>query len=114
MLRYTYTPMGIHFNYKITNGGSIMRDCMDIQNLKTRIKKIQGQLNAISEMFEKDIPCEDILIQIGAAKGALHKVGQVVLEGHLHHCVKEGIEHGDADKTIADFAKAVEHFSRMS
>lgn len=45
---------------------------------------------------------------------ALHKVGQVVLEGHLNHCVREGIEHGDADKTIADFAKAVEHFSRMS
>ena len=24
------------------------------------------------------------------------------------------IEHGDADKTIAEFAKAIEHFSRMS
>jgi len=91
-----------------------MRECMDIPNLKTRIKKIQGQLTAISEMLEKDIPCEDILIQIGAAKGALHKVGQVVLEGHLQHCVKEGIKHGDANKTIADLAKAVEHFSRMS
>jgi len=87
---------------------------MDIPKLKVRIKKIQGQLNAISEMIEKDVPCEDILIQIGAAKGALHKVGQIVLEGHIQHCVKEGIEHGDADKTIADFTKAVEQFSRMS
>jgi hypothetical protein len=32
----------------------------------------------------------------------------------LNHCVREGIEHGDPDKTIADFAKAVEHFSRMT
>jgi hypothetical protein len=32
----------------------------------------------------------------------------------LNHCVREGIEHGNADKTIADFTKAVEHFSRMS
>ena len=61
-----------------------------------------------------DVPCEDILIQINAAKSALHKVGQVVLEGHLNHCVRDGIEHGDADKTIAEFAKAIEHFSRMS
>ena len=91
-----------------------MRACMDIPKLKVRIKKIQGQLNDISEMIEKDVPCEDILIQIGAAKGALHKVGQIVLEGHIQHCVKEGIEHGDADKTIADFTKAVEQFSRMS
>jgi hypothetical protein len=31
----------------------------------------------------------------------------------LNHCVREGIEHGNADKTIANFAKAVEHFSRI-
>ena len=46
--------------------------------------------------------------------GALHRVGQIVLEGHLQHCVRDGIEHGDADATIAAFAKAVEHFSRRS
>ena len=56
---------------------------------------------------------EDIIIQINAAKTALHKIGQVVLEGHLNHCVKDGIEHGDAEKTIADFAKALEYFSRL-
>ena len=74
----------------------------------------QKQLNAIDKMIDEDVPCEDILIQINAAKSALHKVGQVVLEGHLNHCVRDGIEHGDADKTIAEFAKAIEHFSRMS
>ena len=79
-----------------------------------RMKKIIGQLNAIDKMIDEDVPCEDILIQINAAKSALHKVGQVVLEGHLNHCVRDGIEHGDADKTISEFAKAIEHFSRMS
>lgn len=64
-------------------------------------------------MIEQDVPCEDIIIQINAAKTALHKIGQVVLEGHLNHCVKDGIEHGDAEKTIADFAKALEYFSRL-
>ncbi|AGF58916.1 metal-sensing transcriptional repressor [Clostridium saccharoperbutylacetonicum] len=90
-----------------------MRQCMDVPKIQTRIKKIEGQLRAISEMINKDVPCEDVLIQINAAKSALHKVGQVVLEGHLQHCVRDGIEHGDADKTIADFAKAVDLFSRM-
>lgn len=91
-----------------------MRKCMDADNLHRRLNKIMGQLKAIDKMVEDDIPCEDVLIQINAAKGALHKVGQVILEGHLNHCVREGIEHGDADKTIEEFAKAVEHFSRMS
>ncbi len=91
-----------------------MRQCMDSEKLHKRLNKIKGQINAIDKMIDEDIPCADILVQINAAKSALHKVGQLVLEGHLQHCVREGIEHGDADKTIADFAKAVEHFSRMS
>ncbi|OPX42320.1 copper-sensing transcriptional repressor CsoR [Ruminiclostridium hungatei] len=91
-----------------------MRKCMDSENLHRRLNKIMGQVRAIDKMVDEDIPCEDVLIQINAVKSALQKVGQVILEGHLSHCVKEGIEHGDAEKTIADFAKAVEHFSRMS
>ncbi|SFA83969.1 DNA-binding transcriptional regulator, FrmR family [Acetitomaculum ruminis DSM 5522] len=91
-----------------------MRQCMDSENLHRRLNKIKGQLNAIDRMIDEDVPCEEILIQINAVKKATHKVGQIVLEGHIHHCVKDGIEHGDADKTIANFTKAVEQFSRMS
>ena len=87
-----------------------MKKCMDAENIHRRMKKIIGQLNAIDRMVDEDIPCEDVIMQINAAKSALHKVGQIVLEGHLHHCVKEGIEHGDAQKTIEDFAKAIEYF----
>ena len=90
-----------------------MKKCMDAENIHRRMKKIIGQSNAIDRMVDEDIPCEDVIMQINAAKSALHKVGQIVLEGHLHHCVKEGIEHGDAQKTIEDFAKAIEYFSRM-
>ncbi|MDO4977261.1 MAG: metal-sensing transcriptional repressor [Eubacteriales bacterium] len=90
-----------------------MKQCMDSKNLHQRLNRIKGQINAIDKMVDQDVPCEDILIQVNAAKSALHKVGQIILEGHLNHCVKEGIEHGDAEKTIADFAKAVEYFSRL-
>ncbi len=90
-----------------------MRQCMDMDNLHNRLKRVDGQIKAIDRMIEQDVPCEDIIIQINAAKTALHKIGLVVLEGHLNHCVKDGIEHGDAEKTIADFAKALEYFSRL-
>ena len=48
-----------------------------------------------------------------AAKSALHGCGKVVLEGHIRHCVLDGIRHGDPDKTIESFTKAVERFSNM-
>ena len=90
-----------------------MRQCMDADNLHRRLRKIAGQVNGIDRMIEEDISCEDILAQINAAKSALHRVGQIVLEGHLQHCVRDGIIHGDADETIAKFTKAVERFSNI-
>ena len=77
-----------------------MRQCMDSENLHRRISRIQGQLRAIDRMIDEDIPCEDILVQVNAVKKAVHGVGVVILDGHLKHCVRDGLEHGDADKTV--------------
>ena len=84
-----------------------MRQCMDSDNLHRRLKKIIGQVQAIDRMIDEDIPCEEILSQINAAKSALNGCGKVVLEGHIKHCVR------DADKTIESFTKAVERFANM-
>ena len=91
-----------------------MRQCMDADNLHRRLQKIIGQVQAIDRMVDEDVPCEDVLAQINAAKSALHKCGQVVLEGHIQHCVRDGIEHGDADKTIERLTKAHERLSKLS
>ena len=90
-----------------------MKQCMDAPNLQRRLAKIIGQVQAIDRMIDEDVPCEDVLSQINAAKSALNKAGQVVLEGHIKHCVRDGIEHGNADETIEKFTKAVERFANM-
>ncbi len=90
-----------------------MKQCMDSENLHRRLKKISGQIAAIDRMIDEDVPCEDIIVQINAVKSAVHKVGQIIMEGHIQHCVRDGIEHGDADKTIAEFTKVIEQFSKI-
>ena len=90
-----------------------MKQCMDSENLHRRMNKISGQIAAIDRMIDEDVPCEDIIVQINAVKSAIHKVGQIIMEGHIQHCVRDGIEHGDAEKTIADFTKVIEQFSKI-
>lgn len=90
-----------------------MKQCMDADNLHRRLKKIQGQIAAIDRMIDEDVPCEDIIVQVNAVKSAVHKVGQIIMEGHIQHCVRDGIEHGDAEKTIAEFTKVIEQFSKI-
>ena len=62
-----------------------MKQCMDAENLHRRLKKIIGQVQAIDRMVDEDVPCEDVLAQINAAKSALNGCGKVVLEGHIKH-----------------------------
>jgi len=90
-----------------------MKQCMDVEAVTNRLKRIEGQVRGIIRMIEDNKSCEDILIQIGSVKAALHKTGQVVLEGHLHHCVLDGIRDGKEDETIKKLSSAIEQFSRI-
>lgn len=85
---------------------------MDSDKLHRRLKKIVGQVQAIDRMIDENVPCEDILSQINAAKSALNKAGQVILEGHINHCIRDAIANGDAQE-IKNFAKAIERFANM-
>lgn len=82
-----------------------MKRCMDSENLHRRLKKIIGQVKAIDRMVDEDVPCEDVLAQLNAAKSALNKCGQVVLEGHINHCIKDAIEKGDEEGGDQEFHK---------
>ena len=90
-----------------------MRQCMDADNLHRRLAKIMGQLKAIDRMIDEDVPCEDILTQISSCKAALNKAGQVVLEGHVRHCIRDAVAKGN-DEEIENFTKAIERFANMN
>jgi len=90
-----------------------MKQCMDVDAVMNRLKRIEGQVRGLMKMIEDDKSCEEILIQISSVKSALHKTGQVILEGHLHHCVLDGIRQGREEETINKLSSAIEQFSRI-
>jgi DNA-binding FrmR family transcriptional regulator len=53
----------------------------------SRLNKIEGHVRGIKKMTEEGQECEDILIQISAVQSALKKVGQILLNDHLEHCI---------------------------
>lgn len=87
-----------------------------VDDIHRRLKKVIGQLNGIDKMIQDNSPCTDVLIQLNAAKSAIHKIGQIVLQGHINHCVRNRIqdEKCEIDATLSELANAIEHFSRMS
>ena len=92
-----------------------MNNCMNDENekLHNRLKRITGQVQAIDKMIEEDVPCEGVLSQINAAKSALHKAGQAILESHIKYCISEGMKNGDVEEIMKNFSKAMERFANM-
>ena len=90
-----------------------MNKSVEMEAVTKRLKRIEGQIRGIIKMIEDGKTCEEILMQIGSAKSALHKAGQVLLEGHLHHCVLDGIRKGKEEITMKKLSSAIEQFSRI-
>lgn len=62
-----------------------------------RIKRIEGQVRGVGQMIEKQEYCIPILAQIRAIRGALQSLELKILEGHMHHCVEEGLNSDNPD-----------------
>ena len=90
-----------------------MQEKKDSTAVVNRLKRIEGQVRGVIKMLEDGKNCEDVLIQIGSIKAALHKTGQVILENHLHTCVLDGIREGKEAQTIQKLTSAIEQFSRI-
>jgi len=60
-----------------------------------RLAYIEGHLRGVRKMVEEDQYCVDVLKQTYAIRRAIEKMEAKMLNGHLHHCVVDGIERGD-------------------
>ena len=75
-----------------------------LQSLKTA----KGQIEGIKNMIEDDRYCVDVSKQIMAAQSLLKKANLIILKNHMHLCVKEGCDNGDADVKIEEIISILE------
>ena len=67
-----------------------------------RLSYIEGHLSGIRKMLEEDKYCVDVLKQTFAVRRAIEKMESILLEGHLHSCVVEGIKEGREDQVVGE------------
>ncbi|MEO5635023.1 MAG: metal-sensitive transcriptional regulator [Candidatus Paceibacterota bacterium] len=77
----------------------------DKQKLIRRLKIVEGQVRGLQEMVEKDTYCVDVITQTSAVKQALSSIEDVLLEGHLGHCVVNQIKGGQGAKATKEILK---------
>lgn len=67
-----------------------------------RLKILEGQVRGIQRMVEKEEYCIDILRQSSAAREALSRVEDLLLENHLSTHLGEQMAHGNKSKAIKE------------
>ncbi|MBE6050513.1 MAG: metal-sensing transcriptional repressor [Clostridium sp.] len=75
-----------------------------LQSLKTA----RGQIDGIIKMIEDERYCVDISNQIMAAQALLKKSNLIILKNHMHSCVKDACEAGNADEKIEEVISILE------
>ncbi len=67
-----------------------------------RLSFIEGHLAGIRKMIEEDKYCVDVLRQTYAVRKAIEKMEALMLEGHMHSCVVEGIRDGREKEIVGE------------
>lgn len=71
--------------------------------IKNRIKRIEGQVKGILRMMEEEKDCKDLVGQMSAARNALDRAIGVVVSENLEVCIRNQIEKGeDTEKFIQE------------
>ena len=81
---------------------------------RRRLRKIAGQVAGLERMLDEDRYCVDVLMQIAAVRGALDKLGKLLLEGHVETCVSDALRSGRPRDREEKLAELIEVFSRFA
>ena len=75
------------------------------QKLIRRLKILEGQMRGLQNMVNKDIYCIDIIAQTSAIKQGLSNIEDLLMEGHLGHCLVDQIKKGQTGKATEEILK---------
>lgn len=77
------------------------------QNVKNRLKRVEGQIKGVLRMMEEEKDCKDIVTQLSAARSAIDRTIGVVVSSNLISCMQDEDLGEDQDKLLEE---AVELF----
>ena len=80
--------------------------------LLARLRRAEGQVAVIRHMIDAEAHRVQVLTQIAAARGALDKVSDAVLQQHVETCAAEAVRTGDADARAEQAEDLVDVFRR--
>lgn len=74
------------------------------QDMLARLRKIEGQVRGLQRMIEKNEECSSVITQVTAVRGAIDKVGFLMLSHNMVECIKKKIDQGESSEETLEEA----------
>jgi DNA-binding FrmR family transcriptional regulator len=72
-------------------------------NVKNRLKRVEGQVRGVLNMIETNKECKDVVGQLTAIRSAVDKIIAVIVAENLAACIREELQQGkDADQIVQE------------
>lgn len=78
-----------------------------------RLRRIEGQVQALQRMIAADQYCVDVLLQVSAVQGALEQVQKLLLGRHIESCVADALRSGSRTERQRKVDELLDVFARF-
>jgi len=82
----------------------------ETEALRTRLRKITGQLKAIDGMLAADYDCPDVLMQVVSARKALKSFAEVVIHQHTKDCIEHAADSKEGQRKLRELLTVLERY----
>lgn len=76
------------------------------------LKTARGQIEGMLRMVEEDRYCIDLSTQLLATEAVLRTANREVLRAHMHGCLREALETGNAEEKLDEVMKIIDKLTR--
>ncbi|MFC7372950.1 metal-sensitive transcriptional regulator [Fictibacillus iocasae] len=73
------------------------------QEMKNRLRRIEGQIRGVLRMLEEEKDCKDVITQLSASRTAIDRTIGLIVGTNLEQCLRVQLEKGEDTNT--DFVK---------
>ena len=77
---------------------------------KLRVRRIQGQMNAIERMLDEDRDCAEILMQLVSAQKAIKSLSENLIHSHMEHCIEHAHSPAEGRKHLQDLLVVLKRY----
>ncbi len=82
----------------------------ETQALRTRLRKITGQLHAVDGMLANDYDCSDVLMQLVSARRAIKALSEKLIYSHMEHCIEHASSPAESRRKLRDLLTVLERY----